>query len=378
MFRNIPFNRVNWFTSSFLIITFFVALIGTPLYIINFGLDPFFIVMFLLYFAASAMGITMGYHRLFAHRAFKASVPVRLTTLIFGACAFEDSALDWASDHRNHHKHTDHEEDDPYAISKGFLWAHIGWIFFKLYPRELNNVSDLRKDKLVMWQHKYHYIIGIVVGILLPTLLGYWYAGPGGAWGGFLFGGITRVVLVQHCTFLINSLCHTMGRQPYCSQGSARDSFLMAIFTFGEGYHNYHHTFQHDYRNGVKPWQWDPTKWAIWTLSKLGLVEDLRQVAPEKIVLAELRETRRKAEERLRLIDEKKAQGDLRDCPVLESAIDHLRSLVHSLQECYDDIEESFSKRLSVSRYVLERSRLNASQVLKQLIAVDNLQPMAA
>ncbi len=378
MFRNIPFDRVNWFTSSFLIFTFFTAVIGTPLYVIKFGLDPFFIGLFLFYFVATAMGITLGYHRLFAHRSFKARTPVRLATLVFGACAFEDSALDWASDHRNHHKYTDDDHDDPYSISKGFFWAHIGWIFFKLYPRALDNVADLRKDKLVMWQHRCHYLIGIVVGLLLPAVLGYWHSGWSGALGGFLIVGITRIVAVQHCTFLINSLCHTMGRQPYSSTTSARDSFLMAIFTFGEGYHNYHHSFQHDYRNGVKPWQWDPTKWTIWLLYKLGLVEDLRVVAPEKIVLAELRETTRKAQEKLELIAEKKNQGHLRDCPVLEASVEKLQALTASLQECYEDIEESFSNQLSVSRYLLERSKLNASQVLKQLVAIDNLQPLAA
>jgi stearoyl-CoA desaturase (delta-9 desaturase) len=378
MFRNIPFDRVNWFTSSFLIITFFVAIIGAPLYIINFGLDPFFVGLFLFYFTTTAMGITLGYHRLFSHRAFKAKTPVKLATLIFGACAFEDSALDWSSDHRNHHKHTDDDHEDPYSISRGFFWAHMGWIFFKLYPRELENVPDLKKDKLVMWQHRNHYRIGILVGFVIPALLGYLHSGAIGALGGFLIVGITRVVAVQHCTFLINSLCHTMGSQPYSSKGSARDSLLMAFFTFGEGYHNFHHTFQHDYRNGIKPWQWDPTKWTIWTLSKLGLVEDLRQVAPEKILLAELRETNRRAEERLKLMDERRAKGTLRDCPTLDAAIDTLRALQVSLQECYNDIEDAIKEHLSVSRYVLERSKLNATQVLKQMIAIENLKPLSA
>lgn len=377
MFRNIPFDRVNWFTSSFLIITFFVALIGTPFYVIKFGFDPFYLLLFFFFFVASGMGITLGYHRLFAHRAFKAKAPVRLVTLLFGACAFEDSALDWASDHRNHHKHTDDVHDDPYAISKGFFWAHIGWIFFKLYPRELDNVADLRKDKLVMWQHKYHLLIGITLGLGVPTALGFLYEGWIGALGGFLIGGITRVVAVQHSTFFINSLCHTIGKQPYCTNGSARDSFLMAIFTFGEGYHNYHHRFQHDYRNGVKFWHWDPTKWAIWTLKKFGLAEDLRRVAPEKIVLAELMETSRQAEERLLQIDKSRAQGRLRDCPSLHAAIEKLRAMQSSLQECRDEIEETLANRLRVSRYSIERSRLTASQVLQQMVAVENLRPLA-
>jgi stearoyl-CoA desaturase (delta-9 desaturase) len=95
-------------------------------------------------------------------------------------------------------------------------------------------------------------------------------------------------------TFFINSLCHTIGSQPYSDRCSARDSWLMAIFTFGEGYHNYHHEFQHDYRNGVKWWQWDPTKWTIWTLEKVRLVRGLRRVPEEKVLLAQLADARRR------------------------------------------------------------------------------------
>jgi len=103
-------------------------------------------------------------------------------------------------------------------------------------------------------------------------------------------------VVLQHATFCINSLCHYIGAQPYSSKCSARDSWLLAIVTFGEGYHNYHHEFQHDYRNGVKPWQIDPTKWIIWILSKIGLISNLRRVSTERIVLAELAEAKRRLE----------------------------------------------------------------------------------
>ena len=95
---------------------------------------------------------------------------------------------------------------------------------------------------------------------------------------------------VQQGTFCINSLCHMIGRQPYSTTHSARDSGVVALLTFGEGYHNYHHEFQHDYRNGVKAWQYDPTKWIIWTLSKVGLAEDLRRVPDSRIMAAELKE----------------------------------------------------------------------------------------
>jgi stearoyl-CoA desaturase (delta-9 desaturase) len=127
----------------------------------------------------------------------------------------------------------------------------------------------------------------VLTGLVLPTGAGFLYNGWSGALGGFLISGLARVVVIQHGTFFINSACHCMGRQPYSRRCSARDSFVLAIFTLGEGYHNYHHEFQHDYRNGVKPWQWDPTKWLIWVLSKLGITSGLRRVAPEKIAAAE-------------------------------------------------------------------------------------------
>jgi stearoyl-CoA desaturase (delta-9 desaturase) len=108
-----------------------------------------------------------------------------------------------------------------------------------------------------------------------------------GALGAFLIAGVARIVVLQHCTFLINSACHTIGRQPYSTKCSARDSFFLALVTFGEGYHNYHHEFQYDYRNGVKPWQMDPTKWVIWMLSKLRLVRGLRRASADKIQSAQ-------------------------------------------------------------------------------------------
>lgn len=283
MFSRIPLARVNWTTSSFLIGTFLLTLTVVPIYLWYFGLDWFQITLFCTLLLATGFSITLGYHRLFSHLAFRAALPVRLFVIIFGAGAFENSVLLWASEHRRHHKHVDHEED-PYDISKGFFHAHIGWLLFKLFPHPpFDNVADLKKDRLVMWQHRHIHLLGVAVSFLMPAALGALWNGWTGALGGFLISGVTRVVVIQHCTFLINSACHTIGRQPYSTRCSARDSLLMAILTFGEGYHNYHHEFQHDYRNGVKPWQWDPTKWIIWFLSKMRLTSQLRKVAPETV-----------------------------------------------------------------------------------------------
>jgi stearoyl-CoA desaturase (delta-9 desaturase) len=279
----IPIDRINWTTSSFLMGTLVLTLTAVPLYLWYFGVDWFQVAVLAVLMTATGFSITLGYHRLFSHMTFRARLPVRLFTLIFGAAAFENSVLMWASDHRRHHKHVDHDED-PYDITKGFFHAHIGWMLFKLWPEPpLDNVADLKKDPLVVWQDRHIHRLAVMVSFILPTLAGFLWDGWVGALGGFLIGGVAKVVMLQHCTFLINSACHTLGRQPYSTRCSARDSLLMALFTFGEGYHNYHHEFQHDYRNGVKPWQWDPTKWMIWILSKLRLTSGLRRVPQDTI-----------------------------------------------------------------------------------------------
>jgi len=349
----IPFEKVDWITSSFLIGTFLIAATVVPWYIITFDQSWFQWLMFAFMVPATAMSITLGYHRLFSHLSFKAKWPVKLFTLVFGACAFENSCLDWSSDHRKHHKHVDHDED-PYDISKGFFWAHMGWLMFKLRPDKTNdNVNDLLKDRLVMWQHKYVQWIALLVGLVGPAILGgaynhfftelpVWQ----GALGGFLIAGVLRVVVVQHSTFFINSLCHTIGHRPYSTKHSARDSIIMAFATFGEGYHNYHHEFQHDYRNGVKPWQWDPTKWTIWTLSKLGLASNLRRVPDSKILLAEMGEARLRAEEKL-------AALNAAHPTMTERAHVMLNELCEDLAKNYAELEKLVTQRVEVSKQTL-------------------------
>jgi stearoyl-CoA desaturase (delta-9 desaturase) len=296
MFSRIPFEKVNWLISSFLIGTLFLAVTAVPAYLWFFGLNTFQIILFLVMFFSCGFSITIGYHRLFSHRTFEAHWLVRLFTLVFGAAAFENSVLLWSCEHRNHHKYVDHD-DDPYCISKGLFHAHIGWLLFKLDPPPpFDNVSDLKKDPLVMWQHRHIHWIGALVSFVFPAIIGFLWGGWISALGAFLIAGVARIVLLQHCTFCINSLCHYLGERPYSSKCSARDSWLMAIVTLGEGYHNFHHEFQYDYRNGVKPWQIDPTKWLIWSLSKLGLAKKLRRVPEERIILAELAEARRRLE----------------------------------------------------------------------------------
>ena len=283
-------SKVRVTNSVFLISTFAISCTAVPLYIWHYGLDIFQVVLFLFFFISTGMSITLGYHRLFSHLTFKANPLVKLYTLLFGAAAFEGSALAWSADHRRHHKFVDHD-DDPYDISRGLFHANIGWLLFRRGPdTPLTWVRDLQQDKLAWWQHQFYVPIAILIGFGLPSLLGWLWGGPMAALGAFLIAGCARIVFVHHTTFFINSLCHWIGDRPYSSKCSARDSMLMALFTFGESYHNFNHEFQHDYRNGVKPWQFDPTKWMIWLLSKLGLVSNLRTVPEEKILKAQIAE----------------------------------------------------------------------------------------
>lgn len=347
MSLNLPLDRINWKTSIFLMSTTFIALTAVPVYLWYNGLNTFQVSLFLFYFAATGFSITLGYHRLFSHLAFKAKWPVKLFTLVFGAAAFQNSAIDWTSDHRKHHKHVDHDED-PYDISQGFFHAHIGWLLFKLRPEPpLDNVADLQRDPLVAWQHRWSDLIGFCVGFVLPAVLGWIYGGPTQALGAFLIAGVARLVFVQQMTFFINSLCHTIGRRPYSSDCSARDSGIMALFTFGEGYHNYHHEFQHDYRNGVKRWQFDPTKWLIWTLSKLGLASNLRRVPDTRILMAEAREAQRRLSAQL---DASTVQLAEKTRQLLQTSQDTLAELMKDLGERKDQALRATEARIESSR----------------------------
>jgi stearoyl-CoA desaturase (delta-9 desaturase) len=147
-----------------------------------------------------------------------------------------------------------------------------------------------------MWQHRFSHVLGIVVGLGLPTLVGAAFGRP---LGGLLWGGFLRIALIHHTTFLVNSVAHLYGRRPYSEESTARDNALLAFITNGEGYHNFHHRFPSDYRNGVLWYQWDPTKWLIAALRRVGLARGLRQTPREAIESTRLRLTQAQADRRL-------------------------------------------------------------------------------
>lgn len=236
----------------------------------------------LLLLAATGMSITAGYHRLWSHRSYRAHATLKWFFAIFGAMAVQNSILAWAAGHRNHHRHVDHEDRDPYSARRGFWFSHMGWMLRQHPSSELDfsRVPDLLADPVVAIQHKHYLIFAFGSNIAIPVALGLIYDD---LWGFVLIAGFLRLFLSHHFTFFINSLAHMWGRRPYTADNTARDNDVLAFLTWGEGYHNYHHIFQYDYRNGVRWWQWDPTKWLIRGCAWLGLATELKRVPEARI-----------------------------------------------------------------------------------------------
>jgi stearoyl-CoA desaturase (delta-9 desaturase) len=276
----VPFSP-DWGNIGFLAVAHLLAL-GAVVYL-ALGLTSWWSVgLAFVWFGLAGLSITGGYHRLFAHRAYVAHPLIRAFYLFFGAAAVQNSALKWSSDHRRHHAKTDTERD-PYNIRRGFLWAHVGWVLSKEPEGGRPRTADLVADPLVRLQDRYFLALAVLAGAVLPFCLGLLWGDP---WGALLVAGFLRLVVQWHATFFVNSLAHCVGSQPYGTRTTARDSFLVALATLGEGYHNFHHTFPTDYRNGVRWYHFDPTKWIVWTLSRVGLTGKLKRIPAARLAQA--------------------------------------------------------------------------------------------
>jgi stearoyl-CoA desaturase (delta-9 desaturase) len=219
------------------------------------------------------IGIGAAYHRLYAHRAYSLSKPVEGVLLFLATLAVQGSVLQWACDHRLHHTFVDTDRD-PYSIKKGFWYAHVLWLFEMAKPIDPKRVPDLLKNRLVMFQHQYYLRLSFGANILIWLLFGWLFSDFLGA---FVLAWWTRLLISHHLTWFVNSLAHCWGERTFSKEQSAVDNYILAFLTVGEGYHNYHHTFAADYRNGVRWYHFDPVKWTVWTLSKLGLASNLRR-----------------------------------------------------------------------------------------------------
>ncbi len=277
-----------WLNVLVFSITFAVAAIGVPLYALTIGISAGVWWAALGLFIYSGLSITAGYHRLWSHRTYDAHWTVRLIFALGGALALQNSALHWSSDHREHHKHVDHDDNDPYSASRGFWYSHIGWMLREYQPDkyyDYNNVKDMQRDKIVMWQHKHYLALTLLMNIGVPILIGVL---TGQIIASLLVAGFLRLVVNHHTTFFINSLAHIWGKRPFTERNSARDNGVLAFFTFGEGYHNFHHIFSGDYRNGIRWYQYDPTKWLIRGMSYVGLANNLKRASEYQIEKARM------------------------------------------------------------------------------------------
>jgi stearoyl-CoA desaturase (Delta-9 desaturase) len=268
--------QINWGPVLFLVIYQAALLALLPVYFYYHTPSTAIMITTVILLYATGMSITGGYHRHYSHRSYKTNRFVESVLLFFGAMAAQGSALRWSFDHRIHHAHVDTDED-PYSIKKGFWYAHCTWILEKPRTIEPKIVSDLMRNKLVMFQHNYYKLCMLGSNALIFLLFGWLYSDFLGVFA--LIIGL-RMFALHHFTWFINSLAHMWGEKPFCQELSAVDNYFLSILTFGEGYHNYHHTFANDYRNGIRWFHFDPTKWMIWTLHKLGLAHGLKKMDP--------------------------------------------------------------------------------------------------
>jgi len=231
-------------------------------------------------YVLTALGITVGYHRLFTHRAFETNRVVQFILAALGSMAVQGPLLKWVAVHRLHHQNSDTCEDphSPYHHGSGLfglvrgLWhAHLGWLFNPDPPDLARYVKDLRQSRLLRYVSLL-FPVWVLAGLLIPTVLGGLLTWSwSGALLGLVWGGLVRIFLVHHVTWSVNSLCHLWGGQPYDVHDQSRNNIVVGILGLGEGWHNNHHAFPTSARHGLRWWQIDMSYWVIQTLALLRL-----------------------------------------------------------------------------------------------------------
>ncbi len=350
----------NWPAVFMFAITTVPAVTVFPWYAWKYGFDAFEWTWFAILCFATGLSITGGYHRLWAHRSYEASKPLQIFWMLLGAMSLQNSILVWASMHRVHHRYVDDVEKDPYSIKRGLWFAHMGWMLRDYPGGKLNtaNARDLENNPIVMFQHRYYLWLAVGMNFGIPLLLGWWH---GDIWGALLLPGLMRLVVSHHVTFFINSLAHYWGRRPYTAENTARDNDLLALFTYGEGYHNFHHIFQWDYRNGVRWWQYDPTKWFISLCAGLGLASGLKRVPEFQIRKALVERQIERARER---VDACQDPGLLQRLQAqLEQEASHLAQLIGDWATLQQEKIEATKQKLL--------HQWNESEAHRRLVAIE-------
>jgi stearoyl-CoA desaturase (delta-9 desaturase) len=236
-------------------------------------------------YTLTGLGITVGFHRLFTHRAFDTSRTLQLLLGVLGSMALEAPLLKWVAVHRRHHQHSDRPEDphSPHhrgasalSLLRGLWHAHMGWFFLTEPPDLLRYARDLCQSRVARGVNAL-FLLWVFAGLLIPAVLGGVLSGSwAGALLGLLWGGLARIFLVHHVTWSVNSVCHLWGRRPFPTADHSRNNFLFGILALGEGWHNNHHAFPTSARHGLRWWQLDVSYWVIRALAVLGLAWNIR------------------------------------------------------------------------------------------------------
>ncbi len=251
------------------------------------------VVVFLIVYAATGLGITVGFHRLLTHRSFKTKRWLRATFAALGSAAVEGPVISWVSDHRKHHVYAD-REGDPHSphvdhgvgwrgALRGLLHAHVGWLFIHTQRGAKERFApDLIDDPAIRFVDR-TFVLWVALGLLVPFGLGF---ALGGSWltglTGLLWGGLVRMLVLHHVTFSINSLCHFFGRRRFDTDDHSRNLLWLAPLSFGESWHNNHHAFPTSARHGLRPWELDLSAILIRGLESAGLAWDVVRVSGER------------------------------------------------------------------------------------------------
>jgi stearoyl-CoA desaturase (delta-9 desaturase) len=272
----------------------FVGLIAAIVLLWNRAIGPLEVALLASLYVLTALGVTLGYHRMFTHRAFESSRTFRAIVAICGSMAVQGSVITWVADHRKHHTFTDQEGDphSPHLAGPGFwgaikgLWhAHVGWLFESVGTAERERfASDLLKDGVLRVIDKL-FFLWVGLSFAIPFALGWMIGGGlGAALTALLWGGFVRVFLLHHVTWSINSVCHFFGRKRFAIEDESRNVFWLAPLSMGEAWHHNHHAFPTSAFHGLSRWERvaDPTGLLIWLLEKLGIVWNVVRVSPER------------------------------------------------------------------------------------------------
>jgi fatty-acid desaturase len=227
----------------------------------------------ILYWVAGSLGIGMGFHRLITHRGYRVPKVVEYFLVTCGTLAVEGGPIQWATTHRMHHAHTD-RKGDPHTPREGGWWAHIGWILqgtAQNHDRAVleHYASDLIKDRYYVLLNRFYFVPLVVLAIALL-----WFGG----WGVMLWGVFLRLTVGLHATWLVNSATHIWGKRRFDTCEDSRNSWWVALLTFGEGWHNNHHAYPTSARHGLKWYEIDFNWWGIWLLQLVGLARSIKRV----------------------------------------------------------------------------------------------------